>query len=261
MTTCPEDSRRMVTAEVTLESSDWHLQARMTVPAGPTRLRDMLPLARALSDAVVGETIKAVEQLGEQVSCKAGCGACCRQLVPISEVEARRLREVVEGFPEPRRSEVRARFAAARKQLAEAGLLPQLQHAEQWTDADYQSLAEAYFAQRIACPFLEDESCSIYAERPITCREYLVTSPAAHCARPTPETIRRVRIPLPVFNAVARWQVPPSTHFLERWVPLTLAPEWAETHAEDPSPQPGVDLLRALLDCLTGRDTSPTQAE
>ena len=55
-----------------------------------------------------------------------------------------------------------------------------------------------------------------------------MTSPAENCSRPTPENIRRVKMLIPVFNAVARWQVPPSEHFLERWVPLILAPEWAE---------------------------------
>src|SRR5262249_61904401 len=99
-------------------------------------------------------------------------------------------------------------------------------------------------------PFLEEESCSISQERPITCREYLVTSPAENCAKLGDAGVRRVRLPLRVFNAVARWQVPPQEHFLERWVPLILAPEWAEAHPEDPPPRPGPELLRDLLDHL-----------
>ena len=39
---------------------------------------------------------------GVRVSCRAGCGACCRQLVPIAEAEARRIRDLVEAMPEPR---------------------------------------------------------------------------------------------------------------------------------------------------------------
>ncbi len=46
--------------------------------------------------------------------------------------------------------------------------------------------ARRYFHLGIACPFLEDESCSIHADRPISCREYLVTSPAVNCADPKP---------------------------------------------------------------------------
>lgn len=256
MTPSPEGSPREVTTEVTLDSGEWRMTFRMTVPTGPMRLSDLLPLARSLSDAVVGEAIKGVEEAGEKISCKAGCGACCRHLVAISEVEARQLRAVVEGLPEPRRSAVRARFADARRRFEQAGLLPQLQRPEELTDPEYAALAEAYFAEHVACPFLEEESCSIHPERPITCREYLVTSPAENCARPTAENIRRVKIPLPVLNAIARCQVPPSVHMVERWVPLVLALDWAAAHREDPPPQPGPELLRDFVECLAGKEGS-----
>ena len=251
--TSADETPQMVTATVTLGNSEWQMQTRVTVPAGPIHLTDLLPLARGLSDAVVGAAVNAVEESGEQISCKAGCGACCRNLVAISEVEARRLGVVIENFPEPRRSEVRQRFADARRRMEEDGLLATLQSPEQLTDAEYQSLAEAYFAAHVACPFLEQESCSIYTERPVTCREYLVVSPAENCAHPTADTIRRVKMPLPVFNALARCQVSPSAHHLERWVPLILAPEWAAAHPDDPPAKPGPELLRDLLNCLSGK--------
>jgi Fe-S-cluster containining protein len=255
-----DDPARTRTVEVALTAADWELRARVTVPAGPARQRDLLPLARSLADAVVGKAVRAAEEAGSPVSCRAGCGACCRQLVAISEVEARRLRAVVEDLPEPRRSEVRARFADARRRLDEAGLLDRLRSAGRWTPEEYTALTAAYFAQGVACPFLEDESCSIYAERPVTCREYLVTSPAENCARPTADTVNRLRIPLRVFNALARWEVPPSDHFLERWVPLVLAPEWAEADPDDPPPRPGPELLRELLAGLRDQRAAPDEA-
>src|SRR4029450_6909381 len=128
----------------------------------------------------------------------------------------------------------------------EAGLLELLREPDQWTPEAYGELVGTYFQQGIPCPFLEEESCSIYEERPITCREYLVTSPAENCSGPPPENIRRVKMLIPVFNAVARWQVPPSEHFLERWVPLILAPEWAEDHPDVSPGLPGLELLREL---------------
>lgn len=70
----PEAPPPVVTAEVTLRSDDWQLQCRMTVPVGPTHLSDLLPLVRAMSDAVVGETMQCLEQAGETVSCKQGVG-------------------------------------------------------------------------------------------------------------------------------------------------------------------------------------------
>lgn len=257
----PKVDPRMATVEMTLDGEGWRLSARVAVPTGPCRTDDLLPLARALSNAVVGETVRAVERSGDCISCKAGCGACCRQLVAISEVEARRIAGVVANLPEPRRSTVRARFAEARRRLDGAGLLRELQDPDAVTDSGYGALTTAHFAQGIACPFLEEESCSIYEERPITCREYLVTSPAENCSRPTPENTRRVQILMPVFNAVARWQVAPSEHFLERWVPLILAPDWAEDHPDDSPARPGVDLLRELPGHLTGEGGSAAPSD
>jgi Fe-S-cluster containining protein len=247
MTPEPSEPPQTTTANVTIEGERFRMQCRVTVPSGPSRLSDLLPLARALSDAVVREACGAVEEMGEKISCRKGCGACCRQLIAISEVEARRIRDLVEGLPEPRRTEVRTRFAEACRRLEGAGLLEKLRATEGCSDEEYAALVDTYFRQYIPCPFLEEESCSIYDERPITCREHLVASPPEYCAKPDPEGVRKVRLPLRVFNAVTRWEVPPTEHFLGRWLPLILAPEWAEAHPEDPPPKPGPELLRGLL--------------
>jgi Fe-S-cluster containining protein len=246
---------------VTIQSKDWQLEGQVTVPTGPTQVGDLLPLARGLAEAVISATANIVVNGGEPISCKKGCGACCRYLVAIAEPEARRVRAVVAALPDERRAVVLARFAAARQRLEFAGLLDQLQHGDALNDTEYRALCQAYVEQQIPCPFLEDEACAIYEERPIACREYLVTSPPANCASTTTSEIRRVRMPLRVFNAVARWQVPASTYVFERWVPLILALEWAEAHPNDPPPQPGIELLRELLDHLTGKHPPEPEAQ
>lgn len=236
-----------VCADFTIAGGNFRLTFRATVPAGPVRVSELLPVARALSDTIVGETCRAAEEAGKPVSCTSGCAACCRNLVAISQVEARRIAGVLAALPEPRRSSVEARFAQARERLAQAGLLERLRDADRWTPDEYAAGVGAYFALGIPCPFLEQDSCSIYEERPIACREYLVTSPPAHCARLGSEGVELVPLPLHLFNAVARWQVAPQGHFLERWLPLTLAPEWAAAHPDEPPPRPGLELLQELL--------------
>lgn len=242
-----ETQRAMAQAEFTLEGADFRLVFRASVPAGPARQGELLPLARALADAVVQQSTRAVEAAGAAISCRAGCGACCRNLVAVAETEARRIAELVQALPEPRRGELRSRFAAAQQRLQESGLLDRLRDSAGWSASDYAALVGVYFDQAIDCPFLEQGACSIYAERPITCREYLVTSAPEHCAQTGSAGVQRVQLPLRLFNAVARWQAPAEGAFLERWVPLILAPEWAETHPEDPPPRPGLELLRELL--------------
>jgi Fe-S-cluster containining protein len=247
-----QEAAESVTAEVTLGTPDWQMQVKVTVPTGPTRLRQMLPMVQSLADRVVGGAVQASQAEGQQISCKKGCGACCRQLVPISEIEARNLRDVVDALPEPRRSVIRGRFAEARRLLQASGLLEKLVQRDQWGEGDGRTIGMEYFSQAVACPFLEEESCSIYADRPVACREYLVTSPAENCARPSAETVRMVPLPLKVWTALARFdEVPPDARFI-RWVPLILAPEWAAAHPEEPPARRGPELLRQLFDLLTG---------
>src|SRR5262249_15943606 len=154
-----------------------------------------------------------------QVSCKKGCGACCRQLVPVSQVEARYLRDLVEQLPEPRRSQIRARFDEARRLLAQSGLLDKLFHTDQWTEEEYNAVGRDYFQQGIPCPFLEEESCSIHPDRPITCREYLVTSPAGNCAQPTSGAVRTIPFPFKMWWALARFDPLPADTRYVPWVP------------------------------------------
>jgi Fe-S-cluster containining protein len=240
----------MKRAKVSLQGAGFRLEFQVAVPAGATTPGALLPLARALSDAIVGETRRTVEAAGATISCSKGCAACCRSLVAVSAIEAREIRELVAALPEPRRAVVQARFDQARHRLAEAGLLHKLEDAPAWSEADYKAMATAYFALAISCPFLEQEACTIYEDRPLACREFMVTTPPRHCAELTSDHVRRVRLPLRVFNAVARWQAPPQGLVMEHWVPLILAPDWPQAQGPEPLPKPGMELLRELLDGL-----------
>jgi Fe-S-cluster containining protein len=246
-----------VTAHVGLSIAGTLVRTDITVPLKAVKVGDLLPVLQSLDDLVVRTTVESVENEGRTISCRKGCGACCRQLVPIAEPEARRIRDLVGALPEPRRSTVRARFAEAHRRLEQAGLLETLRHPDQWATDAFNPLGLEYFAQHIACPFLEEESCSIHPDRPLACREYLVTSPAANCAQPSAETIERVKMPKSVWSAVARLDpVAPSDRFI-RWVPLILALEWAEAHHEEPPERPAPEILCTLLEQLTGTTVEP----
>lgn len=236
-----------LTATVDLEVGGSRLRAEITVPSGPVGPRALLPVFRSVADTLVQIGTEESVARGERVSCRAGCGACCSQLVPVTPVEAHQLREVVERLPEPRRSEVRARFAAAVDRLDRTGLSERLLEVDVLAPEERSRLGVDYFGQGIPCPFLEDGSCSIYEERPIACREYLVTSPAVHCASPTAETVRMVPLPARASVALSR-----ATRSGGRWVPLALALRWAEAHAEEPDARPAPQLVAEFFEVLAG---------
>jgi hypothetical protein len=99
---------------------DQEVEMEMTLPQGPTRLGTLLPVFRRVSDSLVELSARRAEEQGRTVSCAKGCGACCRQIVPLAEVDARAVARLVDELPEPRQSEVRERFARAKERLAEA---------------------------------------------------------------------------------------------------------------------------------------------
>ena len=130
MDVSPSKGPETVTARFALRMPGGTLQAEMTVPTGPTRVGAILPTGPGAGRQPHRLTLNVVEAEGRTVSCRAGCGACCRQLVPIAEAEARRIRDLVEAMPEPRRSRVRAASPRPYASFDEAGLLETLRQTD-----------------------------------------------------------------------------------------------------------------------------------
>ncbi len=206
------EAENWTTGKVVLRVGGEPVEMEMTVPAFKIKPQRMLPIFQQMSSAVVGISVSSVESHGEKISCTAGCGACCRQAVPISEVEAYQIAELVDAMPEPRRTEVRQRFAGALGHFTEMKWFDELidlqdmayENTPGFSPKKYMEVVTNYMREGIACPFLEDESCSIHPVRPLICREYLVTSPAENCQAPTAETIKKVPIAMKPSNAMLK---------------------------------------------------------
>lgn len=250
--TAPADTR---TAAFRLGWEGRTLETEVTVPAGPASPRVLLPVVQRLTNELVGMGEAVAADRGDAVSCRAGCAACCRQLIPVSETEARHVRDLVGALPAPRREAVVRRFADAAARLAAAGMLDALRAPP--TIADTTALGLDYFRLGLPCPFLDDERCSVYPDRPLGCREYLVTSPAANCDDPSPEAIRRVPTPGYAMTSFAALDGPPPEGATVRWVPLVLALEWAAAHPEPPAAETGPDLFGKFMTALTKKKLPP----
>jgi hypothetical protein len=83
------------------------VRVTLSAPAFDVAPSEILPAARQLTDAIVIAMQKQSEREGKPVSCRMGCTHCCRQLIPVSEWEARQLSEYVESQPSPRREQLR----------------------------------------------------------------------------------------------------------------------------------------------------------
>ena len=201
------------------------------LPRRPLRPDELLPLLWEIDNTVVDRAIADSEANGKPISCCRGCSACCRaQPVPVTPAEAFALSRLVEGLPEPRRSEVRERFADRAGRLHAAGLADVFLHRDpNITREQARDVARHYFALGLVCPFLEDDACGIYADRPLVCRQYLVTSPAELCRDPLSNRVEV--LPMPIAAAGALLEASSQAIGRDQFtIPLALALEYVEGH-------------------------------
>jgi Fe-S-cluster containining protein len=231
-----------VDGEIGLKINGEPVQLHLRVPAGPAPVSRMLPVFQGLTDGLVAWGIAQAEAAGRTLTCRQGCAHCCRQLVPVALSEARHLQQVVARLPAERQATIRARFADALARLTAAG----------WCDeyaagGDPVAVSLSYFRFQVACPFLENEACSIYADRPLACREYLVTSPADECTRPADEKVHGLKLPAVTSRAVRG--VDYRVYGRMAIIPLLFALD-AETEQPEPATLTGPELMQALLQYL-----------
>jgi Fe-S-cluster containining protein len=222
------------------------IQASVSIPKAELRMTDLLPILFSFSNALVTLAEDVAREAGKPVSCRAGCGACCRQLVPVSEPEALHIAELVQTLAPERAAQVRERFRAALEALG-PGLLDRLRDTDSLKKIeDRREIGLEYFRAGVPCPFLEDESCSIHPLRPLSCREYLVNSPAENCKHPTAQTIAMAPVPTKLSEILYCFGDGAGNDHT-RWVPLVLALEWAASHTAEPPRWPAPELFEKFL--------------
>jgi Fe-S-cluster containining protein len=223
---------------LSVETRDGVITAEVFLPDRPVRLSELVTAFNVVTDQTTELAAR-----DTRVSCREGCAACCRQLVPVSPPEAFRLAELVDV-------DLEAKFEAARERL-DSSPLGRALDAPNIDERRALEIALAYPRLKLDCPFLVDERCSIYADRPAACREYLVVTPPENCTMPSPSRpLRRVPVPVQISEALARVSAEvlggePVT------IPLPRAIAWARAHAEDGARtfSPG-ELVQRVADAL-----------
>lgn len=219
------------------------IDASYPVPAEAVPAAELLPVLQDFTNRVVEF---AEQGAGAPISCRAGCGACCRQPVPIAEPEALAIADLAAALPAERRARVEAGFETAMRRLRESGLAERLRPGGASTESRREA-GLAYFALGIPCPFLENESCSIHMQRPLACREYLVTTPAANCSDPHPETIRTIDLAARPSASLQKLEAGQA-----RWLLLIEALEWARENAGRPrARRSGPEWVRGFLEGMS----------
>jgi uncharacterized protein len=96
----------------------------------------------------IDKVVASVQTDVRQAECKPGCAFCCSARVEASDAEALHIARAIQDLPAARQEEL---LEALRYQSAER--------------------SKADDSARIPCSFLENDRCSIYSDRPATCRK------------------------------------------------------------------------------------------
>jgi Fe-S-cluster containining protein len=240
--------------DIAVNTPAGRLNTVLEVPTGFVPITAIVPVARRLGEEVLKLEEHQSRQAGHSVSCRMGCAACCRMLVPLSPPEAFSLLEYVDQLPEKRRIPVEQKLQTSKAELAAHGLLDRLQAvADAETpipDHDLEPLNRAYYALRLPCPFLENEMCSIYEARPAACRELLVTSPAELCENLVENSVEPIPVSVRIGTVLGLlWSS--VTGSSPRLIPLPLALDWARRHRESANRRlAGSHLIDKMLDAM-----------
>ena len=220
--------------EISLNTSAGQITTAVGVPTGFVPITSIVPLMRRLGEEVQALEVTRLAEQGRVPSCKKGCAACCRMLVPLSAPEAFAVRDWVRSRPVEQQGRIIERFAETKVRLLSSRIWQQLSElceaSDHPGDAALDEVNRRYYALRLACPFLEEEACTIYDERPAACRELLVTSPADRCEDLLLNPVDTIPTPMRMSTVLGLlWQDLTSTS--TRLIPLPLALDWAEKHA------------------------------
>lgn len=109
--------------------------------------------AAALAEVMLDKTLQRMPQ-ASAVQCSKGCFYCCHSVVSVSAPEVFRIVRLLSSAGE--RPAVLDRAAVIERSKARSG-----------------ATIDAVLSKRHPCPLLIDDACSIHAERPMGCRQFL----------------------------------------------------------------------------------------
>lgn len=226
------------------------------------RLSDIAPLAREISSKLAMATLDRRGVRGECVSCREGCSACCSYLVPLSVPEAFHVAEELRIMPASEsRTLMQSSLDTARIILDR--MPNDFDRDDSATVNDgirSERLSDWYAGLALACPFLSAGVCVLYEQRPIACREHMVTSSPVSCdvaSRKEPDV---VEMPVSVLECLGQLTAELEQSDVEA-VMLPLALPWAQENIErSRRTWPAVTVVERFVEILQATAESSASA-
>jgi Fe-S-cluster containining protein len=173
---------------------------------GNARLANIIPAARVICDKITEITIEQIRIQGGNVPCHKECPACCSYLVSLSVPEVLCFRQDIFRKHTYQLNHTLRTYLYAAKRLMKNR--PPNHIFESFSNSsnnisEIQTLANWYAGLNLTCPFLRNNQCAIYKQRPFVCREYFVAGSAQGCSRGSGEA-QVIEMPVQMGNVLCR---------------------------------------------------------
>lgn len=221
-------------------------------------LADIVPMARSLSTKIGQAVLRNLSSRGLPIPCSKACSAaCCYHPIPLSVPEVLCLVEEVKMMPAQQHQD----FVQSCRKIAERirQLLPEyfVSHksinVNNIKSSQFDELSDWYNSLEQPCPFLRDNLCTIYEQRPAICRDWFVTGSSNQCRVGGSHKVRALKMPIYLTGVLVQ-----LTNELENTnqdtVLLPFVFDWYLQNAErHQRTYPAISLVELSIDILLQR--------
>jgi len=224
---------------------------RIDVAAKQATLAAIVPLARTISTKLALTVLDSLSKNGQFVPCRKGCSTCCNYLIPLSIPEVFRLREELLAMPADYSSQIlQSCVDTAERILDNKPPTFSLKTSSKSARSQIGRISRWYGGLKLACLFLSDRLCTLYEQRPIACREHIVTGSPVSCKTGQRGEPNVVPMPVSILEALGQLTADLEQSDIEA-VMLPLAFAWAQDNLQRAERVwPAVTVVKRFVEIL-----------
>lgn len=221
------------------------------VAAEKATLADIVQPARKLSSKLAIAVREGVKEKGQPIPCSKGCSACCNSLIPLSVPEVFRMREELLVMPTEKSNQIlKSCIHTAEKILEKTGRTDCLKDFSRNGKPRISQINKWYGELKLTCPFLSEDLCMLYEQRPLVCREHIVTGSSGPCQKDHKCRPNVLQMPVSVLETLGQLAGELEQTAVEA-VMLPFSFAWAQDNLQRAERVwPAVEMVRHFVEIL-----------
>jgi len=224
-------------------------------------LADIVPLARKLASKLAITVRESIKEKGQSVPCRKGCCACCNSLIPMSVPEVFRMSEELLLMPTETSNRIlRDCIHTAEKILEKSRRTDCLKDFSKNGKPRISQINKWYGELKLTCPFLSEGLCILYEQRPLACREHIVTGTSNPCQKDHKCRPNVVQMPVSILETLGQLAGELEQSDVEAiMLPFSFA--WVQDNIQRAERRwPAVEMVKRFIEILKQKAAKYSEA-